>query len=182
MPTILIADTSVVLNIFASGHAAEILQVPGWRFTVCPAVIDEARFLRNRITGETQELKLGTMIKGGQIDNMRPESDEDFEWLLDFTATLGRRGEAEAMCFALAMSRKVSLATDDRKAISKARQLAFDRPVLSTASLFRQWAETTAPSDLVVATALQSVYDWACFKPPEGDPDSEWWEQKVQIN
>jgi hypothetical protein len=175
MPLLLITDTSVLLNLIASGHAASIFTRSPWRFVVCPNVQEEALFLRNRASQESKRIDLAPFFGASQLECMAPESDEDFEWLLDFTAAFGRGSEGEAMCFALAASRKLCLAIDDRRAIKKASRLEFDQIIVSTPEIIRAWQETAPVDPADLAQALQAIWDWARYKPPEDHPLASWW-------
>lgn len=180
MATFLITDSSVLLNVIASGHASAIFRMQSWQFVVCPKVAEEVRFLRHRVSREVRPVDLSPFFDSSEIQFMEPETDEDFEWLVDFTAALGRGGEGEAMCFALAASRNLTVAIDDQKAIRKALKVSLNQPIVSTPALIKEWSTSTGIEKAILSEALRSVSDWACYKPPDDDPLAPWWNEMLQ--
>ncbi len=180
MATLLITDSSVLLNVIASGHAPSIFRMSSWQFVVCPKVAEEVKFLRHRISREVRPVELAPYFAASDLQCMAPETDEDFEWLVDFTAALGRGGEGEAMCFALAASRKLAVAIDDRKAIRKARRFSLGLPIISTPELIKEWSTTAGIEKAPLCEALRSISDWACYKPSDEDPLAAWWTEVLQ--
>ena len=85
-------------------------------FKVCPDVIREVRVLRDRETGEEQPIELEAHFQSGALSLIQPETESEFELLIDYSALLGS-GDGEAMCFALAECRGLTIAIDDERAI-----------------------------------------------------------------
>ena len=88
MRTILITDASVLINLVASGAASEILSGCGMGFQVCTEVIAEVKILRDRETGEEHPIDLEPLFAANLLTRIEPETDEEFELLVDYSALL----------------------------------------------------------------------------------------------
>jgi predicted nucleic acid-binding protein len=87
-----------------------------------------------------------------------------------------RLGAGEAASLAIARSRGLPLATDDRPA----RAAAAEDPsvlVISTAELMHRWVQERPPDE--VRGALVAITGRAAFRPPSSDPLAEWWDDVI---
>jgi hypothetical protein len=89
MGAILITDAAVLIHLVASGAAGEILSGCGMEFKVCPDVIREVKLLRDRETGEEHAIDLEPFFTAGMLERLEPETDLEFELLIDYAALLG---------------------------------------------------------------------------------------------
>ena len=176
MGTILITDASVLINLVASGAAGEILSGCGTEFKVCPDVIREVKVLRDRETGEEHAIDLEPFFAVGILERIEPETDSEFELLVDYSALLGA-GDGEAMCFALAESRRHPIAIDDERAIRRAKKRNLNFETLGTLEILIIWQELNSVSDERTGQLLQSIFRFARFRPAATHPHHEWWQR-----
>ena len=176
MRTILITDASVLINLVASGAASEILGGCGLAFQVCPDVIAEVKILRNRETGEEHAIVLEPLFAANLLTRIEPETDEEFELLVDYSALL-RAGDGEAMCFALAESRGHPIAIDDERAIRRARRRNPNFETLGTLEILILWQERNGFSDERMGLLLRSIFRFARFRPAASHPRCAWWQR-----
>lgn len=171
---ILITDASVLINIVASGIPEEILGGCGWKFHGCMDVISEVKLLRDRETSEEHPIDLGPFLTAGLLKLVQPESDEEFELLVEYSALLGH-GKGEAMCFALAEARDLPVAIDDVRAARKAcrrnpRVITFD-----TFQILKAWQQRAGKTDEEVGGLLKAIYRYARHLPAMNHPEYDWW-------
>jgi len=176
MRTILITDASVLINLVASGAAAEILGGCGLEFQVCTDVIAEVKILRDREAGEEHPIVLEPLFAANLLTRIEPETDEEFELLVDYSALLGA-GDGEAICFALAESRGHSIAIDDERAIRRAKRRNPNFETLGTLEILILWQERNGLPDERMGLLLRSIFRFARFRPAASHPQFAWWQR-----
>jgi predicted nucleic acid-binding protein len=181
MDRLLVTDSCVFINLFASGAAEEIFRESSWKFCVCQNVREEVIRLRNRQTGEVRELPLAEHIDSGLLETMDPETDRDFELLIEVTAILGKGSDGEAMCFALAASRNLPVATDDKRAVRKALAVLDDLEIVDTLAILQDWAGRIRPSRERLGEMLGNIRLWAAFEPATDHPGRAWWDENSDL-
>jgi hypothetical protein len=174
MGPILITDATVLINLVASGIPEKILGGCGWEFHVCPDVLVEVKLLRDRETGEEHPIDLHPLFTKGLLIVVQPESDEEFELLVDYSALLGQ-GKGEAMCFALAEARNLPVAIDDTRAVRRACRRNPGVITLDTLKILKTWQEKTENSDEAVGVLLKAIYRYARYRPAPDHQEYEWW-------
>lgn len=176
MGTILITDASVLINLVASRAAGDILSGCGMEFKVCPDVIREVKILRDRETGEEHVIDLEPFFAAGVLKRIEPQTDLEFELLIDYSALLGA-GDGEAMCFALAESRGHLIAIDDERAIRRAKKRYPNFETLGTLEILILWQERNEVADERMGQLLQSIFRFARFRPAVSQPHYSWWQR-----
>jgi len=176
MGQIIITDASVLLNILASGKAGEILQGVDQQFVVCPSVVNEVKLLKDQTTGEVIPVSLAPFIDSGVLQLVEPETDEEFDLLVQWTSDFGLGGDGEAMCFALAQPRHYSVAIDDRRAIGRAERFYPDFTIIGTTSILIQWQKLNQIPRNIMETILKSITERARYTPSKNHPDKSWWD------
>lgn len=174
MGTILITDASVLINLIASGAAEEIIANCGFHFQVCPDVIREVKILRDRETGEEHPIDLQPLFSAGLLTRIVPETEEEFELLVNYSALLGA-GDGEAMCFALAESRGHPIAIDDERAIRRAKKRNPNFETLGTLEILMQWQTRHATAETLMGDLLKRIFQFARFRPGVTHPNYTWW-------
>lgn len=177
MESLLITDTSVLLNILATDCAQQIFTESGWQFCVCETVVTETLVLRNRETQESRVVDLSPLFHNGALQMLKLESDAEFELLIDYTALIGRGGEAEAMCFALAEGRSLPVAIDDERAVRRARQHFLELSTVSTPEILMRWQEKKKTSREKMCTVLLRIQTWANYFPGPNHLCYKWWQE-----
>lgn len=179
MPTLVITDASVLLNLLASGAAEEVLAQCGLDFVVCPNVVDEVKTLRNRDTGDEHPITLVPLLSSGALRLVRPKTDEEWELLIEYTAELGRGSDGEAMCFALAESRGYEVATDDLRAVKRACRRFGGFKTLGTIEILMIWQRRHGVAADRMRTIAESISRLARYRPGPLHPGFGWWENPV---
>jgi len=82
--------------------------------------------------------------------------------------------DGEAATLAIAESRGLQLATDDRKARRVCVELGLPEPIRSL-HILRSYADAAALSEQAVRERLIRIRDRANFQPGRADPDYKWW-------
>jgi predicted nucleic acid-binding protein len=176
MGTIIITDASVLINLVASGAAGDILSGCGMEFKVCPDVIREVKILRDRETGEEHAIDLEPFFTAGTLERIEPETDSEFELLIDYVALLGA-GDGEAMCFALAESRGHPIVIDDERAIRRAKKRNPNFETIGTLEILILWQEQDGVADERVGELLKAIFRFARFRPAVSHPHYDWWQR-----
>jgi len=179
MDQALITDTSVLLNILATGCADEIFGDAGWSFSVCRAVLKETLLLRNRDTQECCPADLAPFVERRLLTVLEIAGDAEYELLADFTALMGRKGDGEAMCFALAESRSLPLAIDDERAVKRAKQRFQELTVLSTPDILQSWQRIMKLEAQRMGGVLKRIQTWANYFPGSRHPAYAWWQSQL---
>jgi hypothetical protein len=176
MGTMLITDASVLINLVASGVAGDILSGCGMDFKVCPDVIREVKILRDRETGDGHAIDLEPFFAAGLLERIEPQTDLEFELLIDYAALLGA-GDGEAMCFALAESRCHPIAIDDERAIRSAKKRYANFETIGTLEILILWQERNGVGDERVGELLKAIFRFARFRPAVSHPHYDWWQR-----
>jgi hypothetical protein len=176
MESLLITDTSVLLNILATDCAQRIFTESGWQFSVCDSVVAETLVLRNRETEENRPVDLSLLLHSGALQMLALETDNEFELLVDYAALIGRGGETEAMCFALAEGRSLPVAIDDERAVKRARRRFPGLATVTTPEILVRWQEMKGVPPEEMGVALQRIYTWANYFPGRNHPYYKWWQ------
>jgi predicted nucleic acid-binding protein len=176
MKSLLITDTSVLLNLLATGCIEEIIMGSKWKFHVCKSVLSEALILRDRETRDVVTLDLSELLSKQLLQVLALETDEEYELLADFSALMGKGGEGEAMCFALAESRSLPVAIDDERAVKRAKRRFSNLLTFSTPAILRQWEAKAQISTERMKETLVRIERWANYHPGPHHVDYAWWQ------
>jgi predicted nucleic acid-binding protein len=172
--TPVVLDTSVILNLVATGHAEAILQNLQAHCLVSTAAAQEVIYIRADDPAQlAQPVSIDPWIDSKLVAIVSPEGPQEEELYVQFASELD---DGEAMSLAICHVRGCILATDDRKARRLARSLTPTAvTVLSTAEILYFWATQTAIDAESLRETIQAVERRARFLPPEGDPFRPWW-------
>ncbi len=145
-------------------------------FKVCPDVIREVNILRDRETGEEHAIDLEPFFVAGMLERIEPETDSEFELLIDYAALLGA-SDGEAKCFALAESRGHPIAINDERAIRRAKKRNPNFETLGTLEILILWQERNGTADERMGQLLQAIFRFARFRPAGSHPQYPWWQR-----
>jgi predicted nucleic acid-binding protein len=126
--TIVITDTSVLINFLVLDRAKLLARLPDHRFVVTDHV-------RAEVTAHYQEQlqRLEEAFAAGTLQEIQVTDLEEVRLFAQLTAT--GLGVGECSAIAVAAHRKLSLAIDDKRAIKKVKALRLGLSILSTESL-----------------------------------------------
>jgi predicted nucleic acid-binding protein len=169
-----VLDTSVILNLIASGQAEEILKCLQAMCIVATAAAQEVLYIRAEDPAQpAQPVSTEPWLEAKLISIVSTEGKKEADLYVQFASELD---DGEAMSLAICRSRGYVLATDDRKA----RQLAVSlKPsavaLLSTAEIVYHWATQTALEAEFLRQTINVIERRARFLPPQGDFFRDWW-------
>jgi predicted nucleic acid-binding protein len=170
----IVLDTSVALNLLATGAGLAVLESLEVQCFVCSAVVDETIYIRSDDPTEAREaVSIEPWLPSGTVKVVDPASPLEEELYVQFAADLD---DGEGMSLAICHARGYAFATDDRKARRIAGQLALPGvPLLSTSQIVHHWAARTSAAPGELKRILSAIELRARFIPPYDDPLREWW-------
>lgn len=169
---LLLNDSSVLLNLLAADCLAEIATSLDWQFAICPAVRAEATKLRDPETKEMVPVDLAAFIASGLL--LVLELTGETEELL-YVEQAMVVDDGEAMSIAIAASRMLELAIDDRQATNHALRAFPELKLWTTPEILKRWAESAEISSERLRTAIRLIQARARYVPPKSHPLAEWW-------
>ena len=109
-----VLDASVLLNLLATGHAAELIRSLGSQGLVCSAVVNETLYIRSEGADDPPEMvNLQPLLDAGTLEPCNLRGSNEHELFVRYATDLD---DGEAMSLALCSARSFVLATDDGKA------------------------------------------------------------------
>ena len=171
------ADADVLMNLLATNCAVEILRDLRMVLLVSPAVSDESIYLESAdASGDRAPIDLRELEQAGVLQKTNL-SDEKLEFVIELARQVDD-GEAEAI--SVGMSRRVRVATDDRKA----RRAASDRgnALLSTPDMLHDWQAAANISDAKMSSVLRLIGRRSRFRPPADHGLYAWWMQLLILD
>ncbi len=147
---IVIADTSVLINLAHTGHLRLLGGTPGYRFVVTGEVLAEVR-------DPVQKAMVDSAVSDGLIDTAMIQPVEELAAYADLRSILG---SGESSCLAVAASRGWYVASDERRVfLREARARIGEQRLINTPGLYLLWIRsgllTVAEADVAKA-ALES--------------------------
>jgi predicted nucleic acid-binding protein len=166
--TAAIVDSSTLNNLSATDLLHKVVRHISPNCSICRSIVErECLYIRSADGAQVEELHPGQWINDGIFSECEP-SDAEGEIFVTYAASLD---DGEAMCLALASSRRWMLVIDDRKGQRFATELGV--PVITTSAIMQDWARGKPPAE--IAAALHKIEARARFRPAEDDPNYEWW-------
>jgi hypothetical protein len=171
-----VIDTCVLINLLATDRIAEIVQVIAPCRLVCPVVSGESLYLRSAdADGQPEPVDLAPFFEANLFTRCAIERNLEEELYVGYSMELD---DGEAMSLAIAQSRNLALATDDRKARRVIAENAPALSLLSTPQIVRAWGEGRNPAELVAV--IRGIHTRARFCPSEADPFAPWWNAHLE--
>jgi len=128
--SVVITDTSVLINLAHTGHLRLLGSTPGFRFLLSEEVLAE-------IQDPAQREMVDTVILNGFLALTRIETTSELAFYAEFTRTLGA---GESACLALASNRGWLIACDERRVFLREAlaRIGKDR-LINTPGLYLLW-------------------------------------------
>ncbi|HET8661768.1 MAG TPA: hypothetical protein VFM55_22585 [Micromonosporaceae bacterium] len=172
----LLLDACVAINLYATDQLTEMAQSLNITFLLVEQAAAEVGHLRETVAGDlvVTPVDLSKHIEQGAVQLLHLRSAE---YPL-YVALASLLGDGEAATIAISSKRRISMATDDRKArrVCASRSLPEPRRTLA---LIRSYAEAESLGHGDVRDMLLRVRGRASFTPPRSDPDLSWWARFV---
>lgn len=170
---VLLNDCSVLLNLLASDCLERITAGTGWQFAICPAVRDEVKKLRDAHTGEMVEVDVAPFIASGLLQVLDLSSDEEQRLYVEQSIVVD---DGEAMSIAIAVSRQLELAMDDKQAANHMRRSFPVIKLWSTPEILKHWQEVNCMDSGVLREAIRLIEIRARYFPPKSHALASWWQ------
>jgi hypothetical protein len=171
-----VIDACCLIDLLASGEAAEILHASGFTWRLPSAVQAEVRYCRQHDPAQPGKtiaaaVDLSGLIASGLLSVCAPQTQQELDQFTRYAAIF--RSDGEAMCLALAAERQWIVATDDRKAVRVAQQAGLT--VVSCPALVKAWTVAVGPAPALLNRVLQDIQVLAQFTPNPAMPEYQWW-------
>lgn len=149
-----LAGASSVHFVMASVAAAEML----WLAPIDPA-------------GARESVDLRALASAGHL-NLVDLFEDELARFIDLARSLD---DGEAATFAVAIHRRLPVATDDRRAQRVAREMDPPIRIVGTTQLVRAWIEVTDVRLERAAQVVRTIERRASYIPRRDDPNLSWW-------
>ena len=153
---VVLLDTCILINLYATGRLTEILTAVPVHFVVCDVVVRESHYVRRggdgEDAGEREPVDLQTALDGRQLEIVASDDEDELLTYIDLTLTID---DGEAMSAALAIHRGWLVATDDRKALRLLNEQGVT--TVSTLEIVRYWSQITQPERSVIQAVLRNI-------------------------
>lgn len=170
---VLLNDCSVLLNLLAADCLDGIATDTGWQFAICPAVRDEVKKLRDPHTSEMVAVDVGPLIDSGLLQVLELSSEEEQTLYVEQAIVVD---DGEAMSIAIAASRHLELAIDDKQAANHTRRSFPEIRLWSTPEILKQWQEAGCMDAGVLRDAIRLIEVRARYSPPKSHVLAQWWQ------
>lgn len=168
---LLLLDACTVINLAAALPLEDLSTLLGRPVGMVRQASEEVLFLHDDVEGETVKSPVDTARL--QIVEMLDAELEVYVRLAAFV------DDGEAATLAVAHSRNLGVATDDRAAIRLVSGARLSVQLFGTSALLRSWADRNAVSREETARALRQVKLRARFVPRADDPNCTWWRDHI---
>jgi predicted nucleic acid-binding protein len=170
---LLLNDSSVLLNLIAGDCLASISTDMGWQLAICPAVRDEVKKLRDPATGDLVPLNITPFIESGLLQILELAGTAEQLLYVEQSVVVD---DGEAMSIAIAGSRQLDLAIDDKQASNHARRYFSNLRLWTTPEILKVWVETAPITSDRLSQILFRIEGRARYFPSNSHPLKEWWE------
>ncbi|MGW4291749.1 hypothetical protein ACWEH1_01640 [Micromonospora chersina] len=172
----LLLDACVAINLVATDDLVEISRALGTTFLMVDQAASEIGYLRDEVRGEIVKtpIDMADYTRTGEMQFVSLNDDELVQYV-ELAATVD---DGEAATIAVARSRGLQMATDDRKARRICGELGMLPPKRSLAIL-HAYADAVALNEQAIRDRLIRVRTRASFRPGQADPDYKWWSSYV---
>jgi predicted nucleic acid-binding protein len=171
---VLLNDCSVLMNLLAAECITGIAEVTGWQFAICPAVQDEVKKLRDAQSGEMVPVDIAPLITSGLLQVLELSSDEERTLYVEQSIVVD---DGEAMSIAIAASRHLELAIDDKQAANHTKRTFPSIRLWSTPDILKHWEDLGRVNRTILREAIRLIEIRARYFPPKSHPLSSWWQE-----
>jgi predicted nucleic acid-binding protein len=167
-------DACIAINLLATDRVEEIAKVLDLRFLMVRQAATECGELH--VVGEDVVVRRrGASAETPPLAEVLTLVESEVDAYVELARDID---DGEAATIAIARSRSLDIATDDRKARRVAVEIGLARPT-STTSILRAYAEVNGLTHQETAAVLQCVRDEASYIPRHTDENSDWWQQAI---
>jgi predicted nucleic acid-binding protein len=172
----LLLDACVAINLAAAANLDQIADALQVTFVIVAQAASEAGHLRDIVDGTAVLTPINLdQFAGTETLEIRELASSELELYLELAAIVD---DGEAATIALAIYRRLELATDDRRA----RRLCTERNLaepLRTMAVLQAYAAAARLKNDEIRQMLIRVRDRASFLPARSDPHLKWWNDHI---
>lgn len=172
-----VLDTCFLINLYASQRPQSLIGAVFDGVVIPKQVLSESLFIRRPGEDDPGQLVLSAIdvdLLVAEAGVKVAELDQGHELEL-FVRLAGILDDGEAACEAIAFSRGLDLATDDRKAIAVASDLGLE--VVTTPEILMRWIDATSPEGEEIREVIKNIERFGRFKPHHASPHAKWWDE-----
>ncbi len=172
-----VLDTCSLINLYASQRPQSLIGAVFDGVVVPKQVLSESLFIRQPEGDDPSQLISSAIdidLLVAEADIKVVELDQEHELEL-FVRLAGILDDGEAACEAIAFSRGLGLATDDRKAIAVASDLGLE--VVTTPEILMRWIDATSPERQEIKEVIKNIERFGRFKPHHASLHAKWWDE-----
>lgn len=171
----MVLDTCCLINLYASQRLQMLIRTVFDQAIIPEQVVGESLFIRQPDDKNPEQLvpaviNLDALVMDATVKVVGLEQREELDQFIQLATLLD---DGEAACVAIASSRGLSLATDDRKAIAIAKDLSVE--VVTTPEILMNWINAVAPEPEEIAKVIENIERYGRFKPHHTSPHATWW-------
>lgn len=170
---LLLNDSSVLLNLLAADCIADIAETLQWQFAICPAVRDETKKLRDATTGDMVAVDIAPLIATGLLQVLELAGDTEETLYVEQAMSVD---DGEAMSIAIAASRKLELAIDDKQASNHARRAFPTLKLWTTPEILKQWCDAASVPAQRLKEIISLIEIRSRYFPPRAHLLAAWWQ------
>jgi hypothetical protein len=172
MKPVLLNDSSVLLNLLATDCFEAIALSTGWQFAICEVVRTESKKLRDPATGDMVPVDIEPLVHAGVLKVLELAGEKEQTL---FVAEAAVVDDGEAMSIAIAATRGLELAIDDKQASNHLRRHFPALKLWTTPEILKRWVETTAATAEALRKTIQLIEQRARYVPPKHHALAAWW-------
>lgn len=173
--TPLLLDACIAINLAATDRVQQIAQATDVTFILARQAASEVGYLRDLADGEIVLTPIDLSAYDSTTVEIIGLAPPEYSLYVDLTRTVD---DGEAATIAIAATRSLPLATDDRKARRVCSDLHLPEPS-RTLSILHSYANAASLHPAKLREILVKVRDRASFQPPRNDPDQKWWQDII---
>ena len=122
---------------------------------------------------------IAPLIESGVLQILELSGDDERTLYVEQSIVVD---DGEAMSIAIATSRKLDLAIDDKQASNHARRTFPDLKLWTTPELIKLWADTAGLSPERLCEVFTLIEARARYSPPKSHPLTAWWKAARQFD
>jgi hypothetical protein len=175
-------DRNMIVNLWAAGHAKEILLAQPYQCAILevPDAIPLLLWSSNGNEEEPmlrEEVSILSLVQSGalEVNLLQPEM-----YVQTYVSFAKHISDKQAMLLTIVATQGALLATDDKCTRRVFHRFFPDTSLMSSLTLFRTWQEHDHIDDIDLRRIGRMVEQRAQFFPPEDDPLLPWWKNLIQ--
>lgn len=179
--SIIIADATTLINLYATGKIEEILSFLPNPVYVAKYVVENEVLSIKSDSGAYETIDIQGTVRSGLLHVVDVQSDGNLiEEYINFSGL--RIDAGEAMCFAFAKYNNCIVATDDLRAVRVIEREGYNFPILTTARILHESMIEQKLSQEEVSLAIHNIEKYANYYGAKQDLLYQWWKELSDIN